>query len=36
MNYGLGKIYDPEYIAQKKLEPAFEREYNLKVSWQDW
>ena len=28
--YGLGKIYDPEYIAQKKLEPEFEREYNLK------
>ena len=27
---GLGKIYDPEYIAQKKLEPEFEREYNLK------
>ena len=26
----LGKIYDPEYIAQKKLEPEFEREYNLK------
>jgi hypothetical protein len=28
--YGLGKIYDPEYIALKKLEPEFEREYNLK------
>jgi hypothetical protein len=27
---GLGKIYDPQYIAQKKLEPEFEREYNLK------
>jgi hypothetical protein len=27
---GLGKIYDPEYIALKKLEPEFEREYNLK------
>ena len=27
---GLDKIYDPEYIAQKKLEPEFEREYNLK------
>ena len=27
---GLGKIYDPEYIAQKKLEPEFESEYNLK------
>ena len=27
---GLSKIYDPEYIAQKKLEPEFEREYNLK------
>ena len=27
---GLGKIYDPEYIEQKKLEPEFEREYNLK------
>lgn len=27
---GLGKIYDPEYIAQKRLEPEFEREYNLK------
>jgi hypothetical protein len=27
---GLAKIYDPEYIAQKKLEPEFEREYNLK------
>jgi hypothetical protein len=27
---GLGKIYDPAYIAQKKLEPEFEREYNLK------
>ena len=27
---GLGKIYDPEYIAQKKLEPEFEREYNFK------
>ena len=27
---GLGKIYDPEYMAQKKLEPEFEREYNLK------
>lgn len=28
--YGLGKIYDPEYIEKKKLEPEFEREYNLK------
>ena len=28
--YGLGKIYDPEYIQKKKLEPEFEREYNLK------
>ena len=27
---GLGKIYDPQYIALKKLEPEFEREYNLK------
>ena len=27
---GLGKIYDPEYIAQKKFEPEFESEYNLK------
>jgi hypothetical protein len=27
---GLGKIYDPDYIALKKLEPEFEREYNLK------
>ena len=28
--YGLGKIYDAEYIEKKKLEPEFEREYNLK------
>ena len=28
---GLGKIYDPEYIEQKKLEPEFEREYNLNI-----
>jgi hypothetical protein len=28
--YGLGKIYDAEYIERKKLEPEFEREYNLK------
>jgi hypothetical protein len=28
--YGLDKIYDREYIARKKLEPEFEREYNLK------
>ena len=27
---GLSKIYDPEYIALEKLEPEFEREYNLK------
>ena len=29
-SYGLGKIYDPEYIKKKQLEPEFEREYNLK------
>ena len=28
--YGLDNIYDPEYIEKKKLEPEFEREYNLK------
>jgi Terminase large subunit, T4likevirus-type, N-terminal len=27
---GLGKIYDPLEIEKKKLEPEFEREYNLK------
>lgn len=27
---GLGKIYDPEYIEQNKLELEFECEYNLK------
>ncbi len=27
--YGLGTIYDPAYIARKKLEPEFAREYNL-------
>ena len=29
-SYGFGKIYDAEYIEKKKLEPEFEREYNLK------
>ena len=29
-SYGLGTIYDAEYIEKKKLEPEFEREYNLK------
>ena len=28
--YGLDKIYDREFIEKKKLEPEFEREYNLK------
>ena len=28
--YGLDNIYDSEYIGKKKLEPEFEREYNLK------
>lgn len=28
--YGLGKIYDTEYIKKKQSEPEFEREYNLK------
>ena len=27
--YGLDKIYDRAFIEQKKLEPEFEREYNL-------
>jgi hypothetical protein len=27
---GLGKIYDRAFIEKKKLEPEFEREYNLK------
>jgi hypothetical protein len=28
--YGLDKIYDRSFIEKKKLEPEFEREYNLK------
>ena len=28
--YGLDKIYDRAFIEKKKLEPEFEREYNLK------
>jgi hypothetical protein len=28
--YGLDRIYDREYIARKKLEPEFAREYDLK------
>ena len=28
--YGLDKIYDRAFIERKKLEPEFEREYNLK------
>ncbi len=28
--YGLGKIYDAAFLEKKKLEPEFEREYNLK------
>ncbi|TLX84655.1 MAG: hypothetical protein E6L04_06530 [Thaumarchaeota archaeon] len=28
--YGLDKIYDRQFIEKKKLEPEFEREYNLK------
>jgi len=28
-SYGLGTIYDPAYIARKKLEPDFPREYDL-------
>jgi hypothetical protein len=28
--YGLGTIYDRAFIEKKRLEPAFEREYNLK------
>ena len=28
--YGLDNIYDRQYIEKKKLEPEFEREYNLK------
>lgn len=28
--YGIGKIYDREFIEKKKREPEFEREYNLK------
>ena len=28
--YGLDKIYDREFIEKKKLEPEFEREYNLR------
>ena len=28
--YGLDKIYDHQFIEKKKLEPEFEREYNLK------
>lgn len=28
--YGLGTIYDRVFIEKKKLEPEFEREYNLK------
>lgn len=27
--YGLDKIYDRQFIEKKKLEPEFEREYNL-------
>ena len=27
--YGLGTIYDPAYIAKKKLDPDFPREYDL-------
>ncbi len=27
--YGLGTIYDPVYIAKKKLEPEFAREYDM-------
>jgi len=27
--YGLDKIYDRAFIEKKKLEPEFEREYNL-------
>ena len=27
--YGLGTIYDRMFIEKKKLEPEFEREYNL-------
>ena len=28
-SYGLDKIYDRAFIESKKLEPEFEREYNL-------
>ena len=28
--YGLDKIYNRQFIEKKKLEPEFEREYNLK------
>jgi hypothetical protein len=28
--YGLDKIYDRQFIEKKKIEPEFEREYNLK------
>ena len=28
--YGLGTIYDMKFIENKKLEPEFDREYNLK------
>ena len=28
--YGIGTIYDSKFIEKKKLDPDFDREYNIK------
>ena len=33
--YGLDLIYDTAFIENKKLDPQFEREYNLKIFGQN-